>query len=538
VAKKLSAIHDLGAMTVLCTDKTGTLTEARIVLTGCVDPAGGDSARVAALAATNSRLASGVRSPLDAAIIAAADAAADGWRLVAEAPFDFERRRASVLVERDGERLIVVKGAPEAVLAASVAVESAAGPASMTEEARRRLLAFLDERASSGLRSLAVATRSASSDVTALGPADERDLVLAGFCFFADPVKASAPAALAKLKALGVRVKILSGDAPAVVAHVAASLGLGAASVLTGDEIARLSDAALSVRARQTDLFARLAPDQKVRVVRALKARGETVGFLGDGLNDAPAIKAADAGLSVVDATDVARAAADLILMEQDLGVLADGVAEGRRSHANILKYVRMATSSNFGNMASMAIASVALPFLPLTPIQVLLNNLLYDVSEAGIPFDDVDKQQVLKPHGWDMRGIRRFTFVMGPLSSVFDLVAFSVLRLVFDLSGAAFQTAWFLESMTTQILVVFVIRTAEPVWSSRPNGLLAAASLGALATAYLLALTPAGAAFGFVAPPAPALLAMLAISAAYLLAAEAMKSFASRPRAARSRRR
>ena len=402
VVKRLAAIHDLGAMDVLCTDETGTLTEARIALVGHPGPDGAEAGRVIELAAVNSRFESGVRSPLDDAILAhAAGMPLAGWRRIADLPFDFERRRVSVLAEKDGRRLLVVKGAPEEVLARCVAADPGDGTAAALDAAGRARLAALQEaKAAEGLRCLAVAWRELPPDRDRPAAEDERDLVFAGFCVFADPPKASAAAAIARLRAAGVRVKIVSGDAAPVLRHLVATLGLPARGLLTGAEIARLPDAALAGRVRRTDLFARVSPDQKTRIIRALQARGHTVGFLGDGINDAPAIRAADAGLSVEGATDVVRAAADLILLSPDLGVVADGVAEGRRTYANIMKYVRMGTSSNFGNMLSMAVASLFIPFLPLTPVQVLLNNLLYDLSEAGIPFDAVDPGEAARPHG------------------------------------------------------------------------------------------------------------------------------------------
>lgn len=531
VVKRLAVIHDLGAMDVLCTDKTGTLTEARITLIGHPGPAGEDVARVLELAAVNSRFESGVRSPLDDAILAqAGEAAGKGWTRIADVPFDFERRRVSVLTEHEGRRLLVVKGAPEEILARVRFLEAADGSVTpLSGEDSERLRKLHEAKAASGLRCLGVAWREVEAGRNQPTASDENELVFTGFCVFADPPKAGAAEAIARLRAAGVRVKIVSGDAAPALRHLVDALGLPPTGLLTGEEIARLSDSALAARVQRTDLFARLSPDQKTRIIRALKARGHVVGFLGDGINDAPAIHAADAGLSVEGATDVARAAADLILLAPDLGVIADGVVEGRRTYANIMKYVRMGTSSNFGNMLSTALASLFIPFLPLTPLQVLLNNLLYDLSETGIPFDAVDPHAVARPHGWDMAAIRHYTLVMGPLSSIFDLATFAILLLGFHAAPEEFRTAWFVESMITQILVIFLIRVETPVWkAARPHPVLVATSLGALAVAMVLALTPLGRPIGFTALPWPVLLALLALSTAYLAAAEGLKRLAT----------
>lgn len=444
-------------------------------------------------------------------------------------PFDFERRRISVLAERDGERLLIVKGAPEEVLARSSRVEIGTGaPVALDAEKRSRLTALLDEKSGQGFRCLGVAWRNLPQDRLKPVAEDEQDLVFTGYCVFVDPPKASAAQAIARLEAAGVRIKIVSGDAASVLRHIVEALKIPARGMLTGAEIAGLSDAALAARATRTDLFARVSPDQKTRIVRALQARGHTVGFNGDGINDAPAIKAADAGVSVDGASDVARAAADMILLEHDLGVVADGVAEGRRTYVNIMKYVRMGTSSNFGNMLSMAFASLLLPFLPLTPIQVLFNNLLYDLSETGIPFDNVDERETARPHTWDMHEVLRFSLIMGPLSSVFDIATFIVLQQGFEAPAEIFRTAWFVESMATQILVVFLIRTAFPAWIGKPNRALVASSLAALSVALLVALTPLGRGLGFGALTWSILLTMAALVASYLLAAEMMKHSAS----------
>ncbi|MEP9350401.1 magnesium-translocating P-type ATPase [Xanthobacter sp. KR7-225] len=528
VVKRLSAIHDLGAMDVLCTDKTGTLTQARIALVGSFGPDGTACARVADLARLNSAFAAGTRSPLDDALLAGSAPEA-GWSCLDDLPFDFERRRASVLLARgEGgrrERLVIVKGAPEAVLALATHAEGPDGAAlPLDAAARAGIAAGIEQKGQAGLRLLGVAVRPAPDGRDTLEGTDEAGLVFAGCVAFLDPPKASATDAVARLMAAGVKVKIVSGDGAAVVEHLVSVLGLPARGLLTGEEIARLSDTALAARCAHADLFVRVAPDQKRRIVLALRRRGRTVGFLGDGINDAPAIHAADVGLSVEGGTDVAREAADVILLTPDLGVLADGVSEGRRTYANIMKYIRMGTSSNFGNMLSMAFASLFLPFLPLAPLQILLNNLIYDCSEIGIPFDAADPEELAAPHAWDMGAVLRFTLVMGPLSSLFDLATFAILTLGFAVDVDTFRTAWFVESIATQILVIFLIRTARPFWASRPDPILALTSLGALALALVLALTPLGAIVGFAAVPAGVLLAIGALTLAYLASAEALK--------------
>ncbi|MDB5373245.1 MAG: hypothetical protein JWP04_1887, partial [Belnapia sp.] len=392
------------------------------------------------------------------------------------------------------------------------------------------LLARADTRGGEGFRLLGIAWRPMPEGETIEGPESEADLIFAGFCAFLDPAKPSAAEAIARLGALGVRVKIVSGDAAPVLRHVVTSLGLLCKGLLTGEEIEALDHAGLVARVEDVDLYARVSPDQKRRVILALKAHGHTVGFIGDGINDAPAIHAADAGISVEGATEVARAAADLILLAPDLGVLADGVEEGRRTYANIMKYVRMGTSSNFGNMFSMAVASLVIPFLPLLPAQILLNNLLYDLSEMGIPFDAVDAEDVAKPHGWDMGAMLRFTLVMGPLSSVFDLATFGILLWGFGASPEEFRTAWFIESMATQVLVIFLIRTHGRAWkAAAPHPALIATSLSALALAFALALGPLAPMLGFAPLPGLLLAVIAALVLGYLVAAEALKRLATR---------
>jgi len=351
------------------------------------------------------------------------------------------------------------------------------------------------------------------------------DLTLIGFCVFADPPKQDAADAVTSLTSLGVEIKVISGDHAAVVSHVAGSVGLPSHRIMTGAEISDLTDTALAAKVDQIDLFARVDPDQKRRIIAALRRRGHVVGFMGDGVNDAPALHAAHVGISVTGATEVARAAADIILLAPDLSVLADGVREGRRTFANILKYVRMGTSSNFGNMLSMALASIVLPFLPLLPLQILLNNLLYDLSEVGIPFDEVDHEDVERPQSWDMQGILRFTIVMGAASSLFDVMTFAFLLKVFDTDAASFQTGWFVESIATQILVILLIRSRRLPWlASRPHPILVATSIGAVAAGVGLALGPLRSLFGFSVLPVSLLATIAGITLAYLVTAETVK--------------
>jgi Mg2+-importing ATPase len=401
----------------------------------------------------------------------------------------------------------------------------------MDESARTAALARVRELASEGLRTVAIASRAWSGVLREVETEDETDLAFEGFCAFADPPKPTAAAAIARLAASGVGLKILSGDDPVVVKRLASLVGLNPARVLSGADVARLSDEALAVQVRSTDAFGRLAPDQKSRIVKALQAGGEVVGFLGDGINDAPALKVADVGLSVDGATGVAQAAADMILLASDLEVVADGVEEGRRTFANIMKYVRMGASSNFGNMLSMAIASMVLPFLPMLPTQILLNNLLYDLSELGIPFDRVSAQATAQPQVWSMSNLARFAAIMGPLSSVFDFLTFGALIMLFHASPGEFRTAWFIESMATQILVIFVIRTNGRPWRNWPDPVLSASSLIALLVAMVVPFTPVGTWFGFVAPPPLMMAGIALLVVVYLACAELLKPFAIRAR-------
>ena len=541
VVKRLPAIQNMGSMDVLCTDKTGTLTEACIRLERHIDIDGRDSPRVLQLAWLNSHFESGLRSPLDDAILAQPAGDPTGWTKVDEVPFGFERRRVSVLVERAPERLLVVKGAPEDMLALCSQREAAAADGSfavvpLDDAGRRMASSRFDDMSREGFRVLAVAWRRVAPDQDHARVDDECELVFCGFAVFLDPPKAGAAQALARLRALHVHVKVVTGDNEGVTRHVCAQVGLPVHHLLTGATIDQLDDAALAVQAQKASVFCRVSPAQKSRVLRALKSRGHVVGYIGDGVNDAPSLHEADVGISVDTAVDVAKEAADMILLERDLAVLGEGVMEGRRTFANVMKYVMMATSSNFGNMLSMAAASVLLPFLPMLPAQILLNNLLYDASEAAIPFDAVDASELERPRDWDAGSIRRFTLVFGTLSSCFDFATFGLLRLVFHADAPLFRTGWFIESMATQVLVIFVLRTRAAPWASRPHPAVVVAALATIVVAVSLPFTPLAATLGFVAPPPLLLAGIAAVAGLYLASAELAKRYLRGARLRRGR--
>ncbi len=525
IAKRPSALLDLAAMDLLCTDKTGTLTEARMQVDGVFDPQGTPSDAVFRLAWLNSHFETGLKSPLDDAILAHAEPPLEGWHKLDEVPFDFERRCVSVLLQApEGAHRLVIKGAPEDVLRRCRSYEAPAGARPLDEAARAAILQRFDACGAQGQRLIAVASRPVKTAVTHVTPADEHDLVFAGFVAFTDPPKAGAADALRRLIALGVTPKVITGDNEHVTRHLWTGLGLPLHGVLNGPAIAAMDDRALRAAAAQTTLFCRVTPEQKNRIVCALRADGHVVGYLGDGINDAPPLHAADVGISVDSAVDVAREAAHLVLMRHELGVLADGVTEGRRTAANVDKYLKMATSSNFGNMASMAAAALFLPFLPMRPLQILLNNFLYDVSELAIPTDRVAEAELQQPRRWDVAAITRFMLCFGPLSSLFDLLAFGWLYGVLHVAAAEFQTAWFVQSLATQVLVIFVIRTTLPAWRDRPSVALALGSLAVVALACALPWLPGLSLLGFVPLSGPATAGVAVLTMGYLLSAEFAK--------------
>jgi Mg2+-importing ATPase len=472
IVKRLNAIQNLGAMDVLCTDKTGTLTQDRVVLEMHLDPHFQEDVQVLHYAYLNSYYQTGLKSLLDRAVLEHVEVehalhVPQAYEKVDEIPFDFGRRRMSVVV-RDGrgEHLLISKGAVEEMLGVCSRVAEAGGSAPLTEALRRHVRFMMEELNADGLRVIAVASRVMGAEDRPYTVADESDLVLAGFVAFLDPPKETAAAALAALADSGVRVKVLTGDSEVVARKVCKDVDLAVADVALGAEVERCSDEELQALAERTTLFARLSPMHKARVIWALQHNGHTVGFLGDGINDAPALRDADVGLSVDTAADVVRESADVILTEKSLLVLADGVLKGRQVYGNIIKYIKMTASSNFGNVLSMVLASSVLPFLPLLPIQILIQNLLYDCSQLSLPWDRMDREFLVRPRKWDPSGIGRFMINIGPISSLFDVLTFALLWFVFgarsEAAAALFHSGWFVEGLLSQTMIVHLIRTQK----------------------------------------------------------------------------
>ncbi len=528
IVKRLESIHNLGSMDVLCTDKTGTLTEARIHLERHVDGLGRDSRRVLELAYLNSFFESGLRSPMDDAILEHKEIEVAAWKKIDEVPFDFERRRISVIVDNGQQRLLVIKGAPEDILRLSTHYEEN-GEENLKEldEAGLSRIQMLSESfARDGFRVLGVAWKRVEMTEHHAVIDDETALVFAGFAAFLDPPKESAHAALDKLTHAGVAVKVVTGDNELVTRHICEKLGLPITGILTGAEMQGMDDHALLACVDNVNLFCRVNPAQKNRVILALKQRGRVVGYMGDGINDAPSLHSADIGISVDSAVDVAKSAAEMILLEQDLNVLHEGVIEGRRTFGNIMKYIMMGTSSNFGNMFSMAGATLFLPFLPMLPVQILLNNLLYDVSEIPIPLDSVDEEYLTHPRHWNMNFIRNFMLSVGPVSSVFDFLTFYIMLHLFHAGEELFHTGWFVESMATQVLVIFIIRTRRNPFKSRPDIWLTLCSLLVVFLAVGLPFTSLGTYLGFVPPPLSFYAMLAGLVFFYLFAVEGVKQW------------
>ncbi len=521
IVRRLAAIEDIGEIDVLWTDKTGTLTEATVRVEGAVRLDGSPSDKALRYAYLNASFESGYANPIDDALRALQRDDVDGYAKVDEVPYDFQRKRLSVAVSRSEERLLITKGAVTNVLEICSSVETEDGVEAL--DLHRATIDEQYERLSrQGYRCLAVAYR----DVPVSGPVDRSDehgMTFLGLLLLLDPPKGDAASSLASLRELGVQAKVITGDNRHVAARIARDVGIDAQSILTGDAIRRLGDAALVHRAARTSVFAEVEPNQKERIIRALRTGGAVVGYLGDGINDAAALHAADVGISVDSAVDVTKQAADIVLLEKELGALVDGVREGRGAFGNTLKYVFITTSANFGNMFSMAAASLFAPFLPMLPKQILLLNALSDLPAMGISTDRLDPELVDQPRRWSMSGIARFMAVFGLISSIFDFATFGTLLLL-SVPADVFRTAWFIESVLSELLILLVIRTRRPFYRSRIGPVLLGTSLAVAAAVLSLPFTPLATPLGFAPVPVVILVLLGIILAAYVAVSEVTK--------------
>jgi len=535
IVKKLNAIQNFGAMDVLCTDKTGTLTENRIVLMRHLDTDGNDSTRVLELAYLNSTLQTGLRNLLDEALIKYEHTSLKGfnpkdYKKVDEIPFDFTRRRMSVIVQND-ERILICKGAVEELLKLSTHVEHGSVVSIMNPERRKKVLQLTKELNAEGLRVIAVGYRKLHDNKKDYRPEDEHDLILSGYIGFLDPPKPSARQTLKQLADYGISTKIITGDNEIVTQKICRDVGFEVTGVLLGPEIEKLSDDQLIKAANTTNIFAKVDPLQKARIIEVLRRSGHTVGYMGDGVNDAAAMRQADVGISVDGGVDIAKEAADIILLEHDLGVLGAGVIEGRTVFGNILKYIKMTASSNFGNVFSVVIASAFLPFLPMLPIQLLIQNLLYDISQLSIPWDNMDKDFLEKPRKWEAKGIAQFMFTVGPVSSLFDVATFAVMWFVFAANTPAtqslFQSGWFVMGLVSQTLVIHLIRTRRiPFIQSRASRSVTVLTFAVTLIGLLLPFTRIGQSVGLQPLPLAYFGWLAVLLAGYFLLVQITKTF------------
>lgn len=537
IVKRLDAIQNFGAMNVLCTDKTGTLTQDRIFLARHTDVYGEISDQVLGYAYLNSYYQTGLKNLLDVAVLEHAEIhsalnVVQHYRKVDEIPFDFQRRRMSVIVsEREDHHELICKGAVEEVLAVCSSVQHGEQIEPLTPDLLTRIHSLTSELNTEGLRVVAVAMKETPPTKEVYSVPDESDLILVGYIAFLDPPKESTAPALAALQAHGITVKILTGDNELVTAKICHEVGLAMNGVLLGSDLETRNDAEMAVLVEQHNVFAKLSPSHKDRIVRLLKANGNVVGFMGDGINDAPALRAADIGISVDTAVDIAKEAADIILLEKSLMVLEEGVIEGRKTFVNMLKYIKMTASSNFGNVFSVLIASAFLPFLPMLPLQLLVQNLLYDVSQVAIPFDNVDEELLKQPQHWKPSDISRFMIYFGPISSIFDVTTFAMLWFVFQANTIAnqtlFQSGWFVEGLLSQTLIVHMIRTRRlPFLQSRPAPLLVFMTLGVMLFGIFIVMGPMAHYFKLQALPLSYFPFLLVIILGYATLTQAMKGY------------
>jgi len=551
IVKRLASIQNFGSMDVLCADKTGTLTENRVTLILHVDIEGKDSEKVFLYSLLNSRYQTGIRSPLDEAILKYKEVNTDQFQKIDEIPFDFIRKRLSIVVRENEETLLITKGAPEEIAKIISYYESDSEIHNLTSEVRSKIERRYHDLSSQGFRVLGVSYQKVAESQATYSVSDEKDMVFLGFIAFTDPLKETAGESLELLRQAGVKLKVLTGDNEIVTGKICQQLGfqvyefrrgsryddstgyvtrtteIEPVNIVPSNEIENVDDDALARIVEGADIFTKVNPAQKNRIMNALRANGHVVGYIGDGINDTPSMKVADVSISVTNAVDVAKETADIILLRNDLRVIADGVVEGRKTFGNTMKYIQMAISSNFGNMFSAAGASLFLPFLPMLPVQLLLNNLLYDFAQLTLPTDNVDQTYIQKPQRLQASFVRNFMVAFGPVSSVFDFLTFFVLLFVFKASAPLFQTAWFVESLFTQTLVIFAIRTGKiPFWRSKPSKLLVFNILVILILALVLPFTSFGTFFSFVALPTKFLMILGVFVVAYLGLVELMKKW------------
>ncbi len=527
IVKRLNSIQNFGAMDVLCTDKTGTLTLDKVILERYCDVIRRDNEDVLRFAYVNSHYQTGLKNLLDRAILKHEKILIKQFKKIDEIPFDFSRKIMSVVVETDGKHRMITKGAPEEIFKRCTHYELDGEIEEMEDLIIADLKAEFDYLNEEGFRVLALGYKDVENKKDVYAKDDEANLILKGYLAFYDPPKPTVKRTIETLNRLGVEVKVLTGDHELVTKKICSDVGINIRGLVTGDKVDKLSEKELREVIKTTNVFARFSPLQKERVIQALRANNHVVGYLGDGINDAPALKAADVGISVNNAVDIAKESADIILLHKSLIVLGDGIREGRRTFGNIVKYIKMGSSSNFGNMFSMVGGSLFLPFLPMAPIQILLNNFLYDLSQIAVSTDEVDKEYIMRPRPWDVKTIKRFMLIFGPISSLFDFLTFGVLIFIFKADESLFHTGWFLQSLFTQTLVIHVIRTGKvPFVESQPNKFLVFMSLLVVTIGLVLPFSPLAGPFGFVIPPSGYFIALYLIVVAYLSTVQIVKSW------------
>lgn len=527
VVKKLTAIPSFGSMNILCTDKTGTLTEAKIRLIKYIDVDGKHSDDVFNWAYLNSKFQAGITNPMDEAVLLFKNFDVNKYKKIDEIPFDFARKKMSVILEHDQKRTLITKGSPEDILSVCSYCRHKGKTILLSSNEKRSFEKYYNELSRDGFRVLAVAIKQVNNNSRIFTKNDENKMILIGLAAFLDPAKSGTKEILDQLEEHHIEIKVLTGDNELVTQKICNDVGVNIKGILLGKDIATFSDIELIKKIKGITIFARCSPIQKTRIIEALKKGGNVVGYMGDGINDTTSLETADVGISVENAVDVAKEAADIILTNKNLSELVDGVVEGRKTFGNTMKYILMGLSSNFGNMFSVLGAVIFLPFLPMLPIQILLNNFLYDFSQLTIPSDSVDREYILSPKRWDINFIRRFMFIFGPISSLYDFITFGMMYLLFNSSPSHFQTGWFMESLATQTLVIHVIRTRlVPISQSRASLYLWLSTLFVVLVGWIMPYTPIGKFFGFSALPPLVIIFLILTVLAYLLTAEIGKRY------------